>query len=925
MKRILFLLLSLLTVVSCYDDSALRDLIEEHESQLNEHAQRLDSLETLCARLNTNYASLKKIVDALESDDCVTGVAPIMEGTETIGYTLTFRESGSVTIYNGRAPQMKVEGGNWFASYDGGKTWVKIGAADLEDGESYIENVRVDAQYMYITLSDGKTEIKIPLTNLPPVMTVEPGYSVAIFRGKAFPTSPDYKVGVVVGKSEEEVKEIIAYDEFLDDETMAYDFAEDGSFEIGADCYGDSKNFYRTFVYANGVYTWSDLMTFESNNAVMEYDVSNVTACSALVKGKIQLKFPDDVTVLVGYGETEYWNQTEVEAELAPDGTFSVTLENLRSLMMYRCWLVVRYDEKYEDEQSDERQYDTQKVFETTSNNAKITAECVDISAHTAVIKGNVTLDYPASVDVRVECYGLFWFAGSESYGYWNHNPTFNIVPDENGDFEYKLEGMRSEYPYGYRVVVDFGTERIEGELLTFTTAANKVTAVFETSDLTYDSVTIKGNVKLEYPFDAPVALEYRVAREGEFDDDGYYISESISLDEEGNFEVSLQSLRPMTEYQCRVNIAYGGLYSDVWSFTMPNPYDQTFDLNGGSAADLSSAASANCYIVTAAGLYKFQAVKGNDKSQSVYGAASASILWESVYDIAPNYFELISAVEYEDGYVVFKTADTFKEGNALLAVKDADGNILWSWHIWLTDQPQGQTYYKYVYDEANSTWDNPVYYFTDALGVMMDRNLGAVTATPGESGIYGLLYQWGRKDPFLGESSYSATGWPSSVVSTKETGTIEYVTANPTTYVTYNAGNYDWLYSAIKGETDNTRWQSEKTIYDPCPAGWRVPVGSGDQNIWEEAGFGNVPDSFDSSTDCMTFPNNGTNLYYPASGHRNFIDGRLEYVGSHGYYWSASPDGYYAYLLYLYFDGSVYPSDNDPRAYGRSVRCLQE
>ena len=930
-------MLSFLTVVSCYDDSALRDQIEEHESQLNEHAQRLDSLETLCARLNTNYASLKKIVDALESNDCVTGVAPIMEGTETIGYTLTFRESGSVTIYNGRTPQMKVEEGNWFASYDGGKTWVKIGAADLDDGESYIENVRVDAQYMYITLSDGKTEIKIPLTNLPPVMTVEPGYSVAIFRGKAFPTSPDYKVGVVVGESEEEVKEIIAYDEFLDDDTMAYDFAEDGSFEIGADCHGDCKNFYRTFVYANGVYTWSDLMTFESNNAVMEYEVSNVTACSALVNGKIQLKFPDDVTVLVGYGETEdrygnYWNNTEVEAELAPDGTFSVTLENLRSSMMYRCWLVVRYDDKYEDDQTNEWLYDTHEVFETTSNNAKITAECVDISAHTAVIKGNVALDYPASVDVRVECYGSFWVAGYESLGYWNNYSTytFGMEPDENGDFEYKLEWMRPEHPYECRVVVDFGTERIEGELLTFTTVANKVTAVFETSDLTYDSVTIKGNVKLEYPFDAPVALEYRVAREGEFDDDGYYSSESISLDEEGNFEVSLQGLRPMTEYQCRVNIAYGGLYSDVWSFTMPNPYDQTFDLNGGSATDLSSAASANCYIVTAAGLYKFQAVKGNDKSQSVYGAASASILWESVYDIAPNYFELINAVEYEDGYVVFKTVDSFKEGNALLAVKDADGNILWSWHIWLTDQPQGQTYYKYVYDEANSTWDNPVYYFTDALGVMMDRNLGAVTATPGESGIYGLLYQWGRKDPFLGETSFSAVGWPSSVVSTKETGTIEYVTANPTTYVIRNEGNYDWFYSAIKEETDNTRWQSEKTIYDPCPAGWRVPDGgSGDQNIWREAGFDEVPASFDSSTDCMTFPNNGTNLYYPASGYRYDDAGGLSNVGYYGYYWSASPysnNGYYASYLDFNSDGRVHPSGRCYyRAYGQSVRCLQE
>ena len=208
-----------------------------------------------------------------------------------------------------------------------------------------------------------------------------------------------------------------------------------------------------------------------------------------------------------------------------------------------------------------------------------------------------------------------------------------------------------------------------------------------------------------------------------------------------------------------------------------------------------------------------------------------------------------------------------------------------------------------------------------------MDRNLGAVTATPGESGIYGLLYQWGRKDPFLGGSSYSAVGWPLSVTSTKETGTIEYVTANPTTYVTYNQGNYDWFYSAIKGETDDTRWQSEKTIYDPCPAGWRVPDGGyGDQNIWSESGFDEVPASFDSSTDCMTFPNNGTNLYYPASGSRSDIDGSLSNVGNDGYYWSASPSSNYAYRLYFSYNGYVDPSNyGNYRANGGSVRCLRE
>jgi hypothetical protein len=48
--------------------------------------------------------------------------------------------------------------------------------------------------------------------------------------------------------------------------------------------------------------------------------------------------------------------------------------------------------------------------------------------------------------------------------------------------------------------------------------------------------------------------------------------------------------------------------------------------------------------------------------------------------------------------------------------------------------------------------------------------------------------------------------------------------------------GNYgDWIYVASITQIDNTRWQSEKTIYDPCPAGWRVPDG-GEESVWYKA-----------------------------------------------------------------------------------------
>lgn len=238
---------------------------------------------------------------------------------------------------------------------------------------------------------------------------------------------------------------------------------------------------------------------------------------------------------------------------------------------------------------------------------------------------------------------------------------------------------------------------------------------------------------------------------------------------------------------------------------------------------------TANCYIVTEAGEYTFKAVKGNS-SESVGSVASAKVLWETFgTDETPEVGDLVKEVSYNNGEITFKATD--RKGNAVIAAKDAAGNILWSWHIWLTDQPKEQEYYHIA-------------------GTMMDRNLGATSATPGDVGALGLLYQWGRKDPFLGSSSISSstvakstTIWPSAVSSDKSKGTIEYATANPTTFITYNntnfsSNNWDWYYYYGNEVSDNTRWttsESSKSIYDPCPSGWRVPDGS-KNGIWSNA-----------------------------------------------------------------------------------------
>ena len=355
---------------------------------------------------------------------------------------------------------------------------------------------------------------------------------------------------------------------------------------------------------------------------------------------------------------------------------------------------------------------------------------------------------------------------------------------------------------------------------------------------------------------------------------------------------------------------------------------------------------TANSYIVSKAGDYKFRAVKGNgtvavgaESTVDPQGTPTAAVvLWETFgTDTAPQEGDLVKAdVEYRDGYVYFSTADTYKKGNAVIAVKDGKGTadteddvILWSWHIWLTDQPVGQTYYVY-----NSAFE----LFTEEVaGVMMDRNLGATSADQGDVGALGLMYQWGRKDPFLGSSSISedteaasTVTWPASVESISETGTIEYAVSHPTTFITCNTANKDWYYKDTEN-TDETRWttsESEKSIYDPCPAGWRVPDG-GEEGIWSKS-KGSSSDytrNYDSTYLGMNFSGEfGTDLtiWYPAAGYRGNNGGSLSGVGNYGFCWSATHLVSSAFTLYFYNSGLVSPSYYYYRAEGYSVRCLQ-
>lgn len=337
------------------------------------------------------------------------------------------------------------------------------------------------------------------------------------------------------------------------------------------------------------------------------------------------------------------------------------------------------------------------------------------------------------------------------------------------------------------------------------------------------------------------------------------------------------------------------------------------FESQADNFTNLSERGNANCYIVSQPGYYSFDGtVIGNGE----FGFTPENNFHTNTHEISPVTSELLWADNHtlikgcgydaSTGMVKFLTSGD--EGNAVIAVKDSEGNILWSWHIWMTDQPEEQVYF-------------------NNAGTMMDRNLGATSATPGDVGALGLLYQWGRKDPFLGSSSISGSKqakstitWPSAVSSDTSTGTVDYVTSHPMTFVKgVSPSSYDWHYSS----RDNTLWQSEKTIYDPCPSGWRVPDG-GSSGVWNTAGFDDT--SYDSSNEGINFSiSSPSTIWYPASGYRYHDDGILRNVGEGGYYWSVTTDGYCACSLYFYYNGDVYPTYGNLRAHGFSVRCMKD
>ena len=675
--------------------------------------------------------------------------------------------------------------------------------------------------------------------------------------------------------------------------------------------------------------TYSEkIMSFTTENiSVNLSDAGSITATTAQISGTVEgLSESDKSQIQVGIcysseeGKVENGQGTKLTAsEIPSDNAVSFSLSQLTFGTTYYYCSYVKQSEGYV--------YGEVKTFVAGSVSLAL-SDASSITATTAQISGTVE-GLSESDKSQIEV-GMFYSSeeGKVENGQGT-KLTASEIPSDNA-VSFSLSQLTFGTTYYYCSYVKQGEGYVYGEVKTFVTGNVSVSVSAKESTISsgtpvaeFTGVVVGLSAKDKS--DIEVGVAYYTTSEDLKTGLSTKIAATI-VDSDGVFEASSNQLSVDTKYYYCSYVKQNREYiygAEINELQTIHPYRAPSDLNVSSATDLSSPTSANCYIVPQKGLYKFKTVKGNS-TESVGNVASASILWETFgTSETPELFDLIKAFCYKDGYIAFQTADAFKEGNAVIAAKDASGNILWSWHIWLTDQPQGQVYY-------------------NNAGTMMDRNLGATSATPGDVGALGLLYQWGRKDPFLGSSSIhddaiatakSTITWPSWVESDSSNGTIAYATANPTTFIMSYSSNYDWYYTG-DSSTDNTRWttsESSKSIYDPCPVGWRVPDG-GDNGVWSKSSGSSSSfqqsSLYDSTNRGMNFSGkfgSDQTIWYPFSGCRSSRDGSLYDVGYYGYYWSASPSSYGAYSLYFSYYGGVSPSDYNRRAFGQSVRCLQE
>lgn len=416
--------------------------------------------------------------------------------------------------------------------------------------------------------------------------------------------------------------------------------------------------------------------------------------------------------------------------------------------------------------------------------------------------------------------------------------------------------------------------------------------------------------------------------------------------------------------------------------------YYNLSNANGGDAIQNT----ANSYLISAPGYYRIplvygNAVKGGTTNESSYKTAhtgadvlsnfkdhlgndittpyinvqnttnpatQASIVWMDQKDLVDG----LSVTNNGDrSFVNFHvSAANIKNGNAVIAIKSADGTIMWSWHLWfdhsdalstiactnhegdnfkVTKNILGYTLYK---------WKSTSYESPRVARMKIEQEVGngakksayiTITQSPYAEREYSTsLYQFGRKDAFPGTNTlYESTFVENGGNNISIVNAIQ----NPGTF--YTDGNkwgteyrYFNLWSMQTTSQTDASKTLVKTIYDPCPVGFSMPplktfsgvtttgkTNTNNKDInalgdWDQGWHFYAKDSSSPST-----------VYYPAIGSRTANAGNLYGVKNRGYYWVGVPSSTSAGNNLDIRNTIVIPANNLNRAVGCSVRPVAE
>ena len=346
---------------------------------------------------------------------------------------------------------------------------------------------------------------------------------------------------------------------------------------------------------------------------------------------------------------------------------------------------------------------------------------------------------------------------------------------------------------------------------------------------------------------------------------------------------------------------------------------------------DLSATERANCYMLTRSGSYKFRAdIKGNGVVTSCsLPALTSGIAGVKVYHTDGEPF-LDGDFALVGNYIYFSTVSgTLPTGTALVSVLDANGNTLWSWHIW-----------------ANRLIDDVT--LSDG-SVWLNMNLGAHQVGFNKKGYNGYYYQWGRKDPFLQKYTSDTkveTLAPFVSHASATDGSLENSIANPHIFYggyhpsgtdsitedwsTYedDVKVYDWWNKNITGD-DQVSAPASKTMFDPCPPGYHVPVYSDLQSLRSLAASNPIYSSEGRRVE-------EGKLYFPYTSYRYFAlytdwwPGGSQKEASRIFIPSSTPSvtGGKSQRRYYRMYMTSSPSQgitSAQRSYGVPVRCIKE